>query len=436
MADAHCSKRLWRENNGLKRTSMFEETTNSSDEGEHQMSVFKEEVSDPRGSGLGQQSPALLQVKKEDRERWADPEGGRLIEREEPDDTSFPFTVVTVKIEDDDENLPSSGHQHVRTEDSREAASPASRSAEQMETEPHREDCGGPEPDGNPGANTDIRPTTDENASASSETEVSGEDEDGEGRAARLSGSGSEDEDWGESGTRLSGETSSRCLDEADLSTTEPNAESQKARDEKKLFVCDDCGKPFYYLYHLKRHMARHTGEKPFQCDECGKKFSLRGNLNQHMTIHKGEKPFACSFCDRRFRLSSYLQAHVVTHLGVKAFACQHCGESFTREGALKRHVVRHTGVKPFACAICDKRFYRRSDLKYHTPVHSREHKVSSAPRNFACDECGKRFVHKSHVTRHMITHTGDKSFSCDVCGVLFKWQSALKRHRRRFHNQ
>ncbi|KAM4715409.1 uncharacterized protein FYW61_018321 [Anableps anableps] len=436
MANTQCGKRVWKENNGrsksAKRTSVFaEETTKSSDEGEQQMLVIKEEVPDLWGSSLDQQNPTLFRVKKEDWKKLTNPDGELLIEQEEPDDTNFPFTVVTVKIEDGEE------HQHIKSEDDREAESKTSCSAEQMGTEPDGEDCGGPEKDRNQDPDTHLNPNTDENASGSSETEVSGENDDD--CDDNPSGSGSEredsDKDRGEIRTHLAGGKAS-SLDDANLSKTEQNADSQKIFNENKVFVCDDCGKPFYYLYHLKRHMAHHKGEKPFQCDECGKKFTLRGNLNQHMTIHKGEKPFACSFCDRRFRLTSLLQSHVVTHLGVKAFTCQHCGERFTREGALKRHVVRHTGVKPFACTICDKRFYRKPDLKGHMPVHSREQRVSSAPRNFACDECGKRFIHKCHVTRHMITHTREKTFSCDVCGLMFKWQSALKRHEKRFHNQ
>ncbi|XP_032430792.1 gastrula zinc finger protein XlCGF57.1-like [Xiphophorus hellerii] len=440
MADAQC------DNSGIsksaERASVFgEENTRSSHEGDQQMLVVKEEVPDLWSSSLDQQNPMLFQVKCEDWKKFNDPDRELLIEQREPDNTDFNFTVVKVKIEEDDENLLSSERQHIKSEDNSKAESPTSCSPEQMGTETGREDSRGPEAD----RNTEwLNPNTDKNASTSSETEVSGEDDDDDddddGCDDTPSGSGSEqedsDEDWEETRTHQRGGKSSSYLDDANLSKTEQNSDSQKVLSENKVFVCDDCGKPFYYLYHLKRHMAHHKGEKPFQCDECGKKFTLRGNLNQHLTIHNGEKPFACNLCDRRFRLSSLLQSHVVTHVGVKAFTCQHCGERFTREGALKRHVVRHTGVKPFACTICDKQFYRKPDLKCHMAIHSREQRVSSAPRNFACDECGKRFIHKCHVTRHMITHTREKNFSCDVCGLMFKWQSALKRHEKRFHNQ
>ncbi|XP_054899209.1 zinc finger protein 32-like [Poeciliopsis prolifica] len=435
MADAQC------DSSGIsksaERTSVFgEENTRSSHEGDQQMLVVKEEVPDLWSSSLDQQNPTLFWVKNEDWNKLTDPDRELLIAKKEPDTTDFPFTAVTVKIEDNDENLLSSERRHIKLEDNRKAESPTSCSHEQMGTESGREERRGPEADRNTEC---LNPNTDENASASSETEVSDEYDD-DGCDDNLSGSGSEqedsDEDWEETRTHQAGGKSSSRLDDANRSKTEQNSDSHKVLNESKVFVCDDCGKPFYYLYHLKRHMAHHKGEKPFQCDECGKKFTLRGNLNQHMTIHRGEKPFACNFCDRRFRLSSLLQSHVVTHLGVKAFTCQHCGERFSREGALKRHVVRHTGVKPFACTICDKRFYRKPDLKCHMPVHSREQRVNAAPRNFACDECGKRFIHKCHVTRHMITHTREKNFSCDICSLMFKWQSALKRHEKRFHNQ
>ncbi|XP_043958580.1 zinc finger protein 32-like [Gambusia affinis] len=433
MADAQC------DNSGIsksaERTTVFgEENTRSSHEGDQQMLAVKEEVPDLWSSSLDQQNPTLFRVKNEDwkNEDWknedcknlTDPDRELLIEKKEPDNTDFPFTVVAVKIEDEDGNLLSSERLHIKLEDNMKAESPTSCSPEQMGAESGREDHRGPEADRNTEC---LNPNTDKNASSSSATDVSDENDD-DGCYDDSSGSGSEqedsDEDWQETRIRQAGGKS------------EQNSDSQKVLNENKVFVCDDCGKPFYYLYHLKRHMAHHKGEKPFQCDECGKKFTLRGNLNQHMTIHNGEKPFACNVCDRRFRLSSLLQSHVVTHVGVKAFTCQHCGERFAREGALKRHVVRHTGVKPFGCTICDKRFYRKPDLKCHMLIHSREQRVSAAPRNFACDECGKKFIHKCHVTRHMITHTREKNFSCDVCGLMFKWQSALKRHEKKFHNQ
>ena len=40
---------------------------------------------------------------------------------------------------------------------------------------------------------------------------------------------------------------------------------------KKKPFHCDQCGKPFLYSAHLKRHMVVHTGERPYGCRICNK---------------------------------------------------------------------------------------------------------------------------------------------------------------------
>ncbi|KAF3031211.1 hypothetical protein E8E12_000988 [Didymella heteroderae] len=47
-------------------------------------------------------------------------------------------------------------------------------------------------------------------------------------------------------------------------------------------YECTYCNKAYTSLKHLKRHLLRHTGERPYQCHLCEDNFSRRDTLKRH----------------------------------------------------------------------------------------------------------------------------------------------------------
>ena len=65
--------------------------------------------------------------------------------------------------------------------------------------------------------------------------------------------------------------------------------------------------------YKLKRHIKRHTGEKPYECRTCNRLFSDSSNFRRHTISHTGEKPFPCPVlgCGKAYSRNRTLLNHL-----------------------------------------------------------------------------------------------------------------------------
>mmetsp|Transcript_25314 Transcript_25314/g.60969 ORF Transcript_25314/g.60969 Transcript_25314/m.60969 type:complete len:641 (+) Transcript_25314:285-2207(+) len=117
-----------------------------------------------------------------------------------------------------------------------------------------------------------------------------------------------------------------------------------------------------------KRQRTKGPREKKVQiCQKCGKTFSTGGNLSRHMLTHSDERPFSCGLCFKSFRQRVHLKKHIRLHTGEKPYSCPHCSKSFTQKSTLTGHIrTKHTGETPYPCPDCDKRFPTRNHLRAH----------------------------------------------------------------------
>ncbi|KAM6974378.1 uncharacterized protein LKV04_016024 [Tautogolabrus adspersus] len=252
-----------------------------------QLSVAEEDPHEQQegSSSLDQEDSEPLHIKEEQEELWSSQEGL------EETDIKFPFTIVTVKSEDDEEEPQSSQLHHRHTEE--------------METGADGEDCGGAEPERDSDPERGLYPEIEVKTEDSSEPETA--DSDG----------------WKETRTHQSGVH------------TVDNMNDKRT----KTHSCSECGKTFKRKWNLTTHMKNHTELKPFSCSECGKTFSRKGSLSRHMILHTGEKPFSCSVCSKRFNQKHILTLHMARHRGEKPLSCRMCDQRFSWPFQLQRHM-------------------------------------------------------------------------------------------------
>ncbi|XP_042233646.1 broad-complex core protein isoforms 1/2/3/4/5-like isoform X6 [Homarus americanus] len=119
------------------------------------------------------------------------------------------------------------------------------------------------------------------------------------------------------------------------------------------------------------------TTNKGHQCPQCDYNTPDSYKLKRHILKHTGEKPFSCTYCSYHTTRKEFLKEHINIHTGEKPFSCPHCPYSSSHKNILRRHVRRHTTEKTFTCSICPFQTPSKKDLNNHLLMHMvRDQKV------------------------------------------------------------
>ncbi|XP_026802568.3 zinc finger protein 408 isoform X1 [Pangasianodon hypophthalmus] len=192
----------------------------------------------------------------------------------------------------------------------------------------------------------------------------------------------------------------------------------------ERKYKCDECGKSFFQLCHLKKHKLTHSELKPYACTECGKRYRSKESYHAHLLLHSGQRPYKCQHCDKGYGLKRDLKEHQVLHTGEKPFVCDMCGKGFARRPSLRAHRVVHEAkwVPRIKCPECNKELANQNSLRAHMLLHTGE-------RPYACPHCAKCFRQRSNLQGHLRLHTGEKPYGCPHCELHFSQAPELKRH-------
>ncbi|KAK8376177.1 hypothetical protein O3P69_008704 [Scylla paramamosain] len=109
-----------------------------------------------------------------------------------------------------------------------------------------------------------------------------------------------------------------------------------------RVHQCPHCSYNTTFIHNLKRHILRHTGEKPFTCPHCSYSTARKDLLKEHINTHTIEMPYSCPYCPYSTTHQYILQRHIRIHTGEKPYVCSYCSFRASCKTSLNSHLLSH----------------------------------------------------------------------------------------------
>ncbi|XP_036321265.1 LOW QUALITY PROTEIN: zinc finger protein weckle-like [Rhagoletis pomonella] len=174
----------------------------------------------------------------------------------------------------------------------------------------------------------------------------------------------------------------------------ELHARSHLALEDKLDIPCPYCDRKFTKVAVMRQHVQGiHENKKPYVCEECGRSMKTLAALSEHKLVHTDDTPYECEVCQKAFKTKARLKVHLETHT-LSSFICPECGLSLNTRRTLKMHMIVHSDAKRYKCDFCPTAFKRAKALKNHLILHT-------GMRPYKCNFCEKTFSNGSNCRSH-----------------------------------
>ncbi|XP_056264462.1 zinc finger and SCAN domain-containing protein 12-like [Pseudoliparis swirei] len=137
-------------------------------------------------------------------------------------------------------------------------------------------------------------------------------------------------------------------------------------------YICVKCGTCFGSWLELRAHKKTHAVEG-LTCLSCDKQFKGKAALASHLKLHKkvaaGPRSLVCDDCGKRFGRMYHLKRHAMTHrraAGGEAYACPDCRKNFALPEDLNKHLEGHVKENSGTCPKCGETFGSPEELEAH----------------------------------------------------------------------